>query len=99
MRIIANIDSCDGYAVAPNTDGVNIGGRRITVRRVSVHNGDDCIPVNGQAGGFTDDVRVSDIQCNCGTNGGVVYDNGGRVQNVVFSNMTVNGTNQASRGV
>lgn len=96
MVIVAGAGNCDGYASAPNTDGVNIGGRRITVRNVSVHNGDDCIPVNGQAGGFTDDVRVSNVRCSCGTNGGVVYDNGGRVQNVIFSNMTVNGTNQGA---
>ena len=86
--------TCGGYATAPNTDGVNVGGRRVTIRNLTVHNGDDCIPVNGQRGGFTDDVRVTDVRCACGTNGGVVYDNGGLVQNVIFSGMTVNGTNQ-----
>jgi len=38
MTILANVDSCDGYAGAPNTDGVNIGGQRIRVRNVFVHN-------------------------------------------------------------
>lgn len=97
MTILANVDSCDGYAGAPNTDGVNIGGQRIRVRNVFVHNGDDCVPVTsepGPSGGFTDDVYVSNVHCNCGTNGGVIYSNGGLIQNVIFSGMTVNGTNQ-----
>ena len=94
VRSLANVGECEGYGSAPNTDGCNVGGVNITVRDLVVHNGDDCVPVTSQSapGKTTSNVSVSNIQCACGTNGGVVYNSDGIVEHVSFRNMTVVGT-------
>ena len=94
ITVSAGADKCGGYASAPNTDGVNVGGTNIDVYAIVVHNGDDCIPVTAGPQGFTDNVRVHDVHCQCGTNGGVIYNEGGAVRNVLFIDMTVASTNQ-----
>jgi polygalacturonase len=71
MNIRSGDAMCGGYASAPNTDGFNIGGHRITILDSTVHNGDDCIPVTSGNDGSTTDVHVRNIRCMCGTNGGV----------------------------
>lgn len=96
MRVESGMSSCGGYGDAPNTDGVNLGGHRITVRNLVVHNGDDCVPVTTGNDGSTSDVLVENVSCECGTNGGVIYNQGGRVSGVVFRNMTVRNTNQGA---
>ena len=71
---------CTNYYTAPNTDGFNIGGTNLTVRHSTVHNGDDCIPVTTYSGSEgTRDVMVHDVHCHCGTNGAVIYNQGGVV--------------------
>jgi hypothetical protein len=96
MRIEAGMDSCGGYGRAPNTDGFNLGGHRITVRNSVVHNGDDCIPVTTGNDGTTSDVYADGVSCECGTNGGVLYNQGGSIANVTYANMVVTNTNQGS---
>ena len=96
MNIRSGDAVCGGYASAPNTDGFNVGGHRITIVDSTVHNGDDCIPVTSGNDGTTTDVYVGNIRCMCGTNGGVVYDQGGKVSNVTFDNIYVYGTNQGA---
>ena len=96
MRIESGAGSCGGYGDAPNTDGFNLGGRNISVRDSQVHNGDDCVPVTTGNDGTTDGVHVFNVTCACGTNGGVIYNQGGRVSNVVFERMQVRSTNQGA---
>ena len=95
MNISSGASRCGGYYDAPNTDGFNIGGSNITVRYSTVHNGDDCIPVttyNSTVG--TSNVHVHDVACHCGTNGAVIYNQGGVVENITFDRISVHGTNQ-----
>jgi hypothetical protein len=95
MNISAGAGGCGGYYTAPNTDGFNIGGTNLTVRHSTVHNGDDCVPVTTySAEEGTRDVLVQDVKCHCGTNGAVIYNQGGVVENVVFDGVTTNGTSQ-----
>lgn len=85
-RVEANLDSCDGWEKAPNTDAFNIGGHRIHLHDLWVHNGDDCIPTNPMAygspaageDGTTSGVLVENVHCECGTNGGVLIVPGSR---------------------
>ena len=72
---------CGGYYSAPNTDGFNVGGSNITVRRSTVHNGDDCVAVTTYSGSEgTRGVLVQDVHCRCGTNGAVIYNQGGALR-------------------
>ena len=103
MTVVSNELSCSGWAQAPNTDGFNIGGHDIYLGHNTVHNGDDCVPVFAWNGQDSYNILVEDMQCNCGTNGGVVIlgdDTCGgahaSIYNVTFRNMTVNGTNQGA---
>jgi len=98
MRIAAGAGSCGGYGYAPNTDGFNLGGVNITVRDSTVHNGDDCIPVTTGPTGRSANVSAHNVSCQCGTNGGVIYNQGGVIESVRFTNLTVRHTNQASAG-
>lgn len=41
---------------------------------------------------------VQDVTCECGTNGGIVYNQGGAVRDVLFQRLRVTSTNQACRG-
>jgi polygalacturonase len=102
VTIIAAADNCSQFTVAPNTGGFRVSGTNITVRNSFVHNGDDCVPVNPAPGlvpgswGLTQNVWVTNVHCECGTNGPVVFSPGGTVRNVHFSNMTVKSTFQGS---
>lgn len=77
-RVEANIESCLGWDHAPNTDAFNIGGGNIYLHDLWVHNGDDCIPTNPGPDGYTSNVLVENVHCECGTNGGVVIVPGSR---------------------
>ena len=77
-RVEANIESCLGWDHAPNTDAFNIGGGNIHLHDLWVHNGDDCIPTNPGPDGYTSNVLVENIHCECGTNGGVIIVPGSR---------------------
>ena len=72
----------------------NVGGINITIQNCTVHNGDDCVPVTVGPLGYTANVNVHDVHCECGTNGGVIYNAGGTVRDVLFESMTVTHTNQ-----
>lgn len=96
VRIESGMDTCGGYGSAPNTDGFNLGGHRISVSDSFVHNGDDCIPVTTGNEGATSAVRAFNVHCECGTNGGVIYNQGGSISNVTFERMTVRSTNQGA---
>lgn len=98
ITISANASSCGGYASAPNTDGINIGGQHIHVADCFVHNGDDCVPTNvGVGGSDTNDVLVERVHCECGTNGGVpIVAAGGTVRDVVYQDMTLYSLNQGA---
>jgi hypothetical protein len=96
MRIESGIDSCGGFGHAPNTDGFNVGGRDITVSRSWVHNGDDCVPITTGNDGHTSDVSVSFLHCECGTNGVVVYNQGGTIERVTAHTVNVSNTNQGA---
>jgi polygalacturonase len=77
-RVEANMESCQGWDHAPNTDAFNIGGGNIYLHDLWVHNGDDCIPTNPGPDGYTSNVLVENVHCECGTNGGVVIVPGSR---------------------
>lgn len=103
--ISAAADVCAQFSVAPNTGGFRLSGRRILVRDSTVHNGDDCIPINPAPAdpanaslgwGLTEDVFISNVSCACGTNGPVIFSPGGTVQNVTFERITVNSTYQGA---
>jgi polygalacturonase len=96
VRVEAGAASCAGFALAKNTDGANVGGRNITVRDFWVHNGDDCVPITTGNDGATSDVLVENVHCECGTNGVVIYNQGGSIRNVVARNVSVVGTNQGA---
>jgi hypothetical protein len=90
------MSSCGGFGHAPNTDGVNVGGHDITIRRVWVHNGDDCVPVTTGNDASTSRVLVEDVHCECGTNGVILFNQGGTISDVVAHNVTVKQTNQGA---
>eukprot|EP00045_Choanoeca_perplexa_P005925 m.49800 g.49800 ORF g.49800 m.49800 type:complete len:399 (+) comp13368_c0_seq9:40-1236(+) len=99
VRIEAGLGTCGGYHAAPNTDGINIGGRHIYVADSWIHNGDDCIPTNvfgtprlGVIDSFN--ITVERVHCECGTNAGVAIVQSGdaEVRDVIFRDMTVNRT-------
>ena len=105
VAIAAAADECKQFAVAPNTGGFRLSGARIVVRDSTVHNGDDCVPINPRpvdpanatsAWGVTEDVLVTNVSCACGTNGPVVFSPGGTVRNVTFEKMTVRDTFQGA---
>lgn len=103
MRVESNVGSCRGYYGAPNTDAFNIGGHDIYLADNQVHNGDDCIPVFAWNNEDTYNVLAERVECNCGTNGGVVIlgdDTCGgahaNIYNVTFRDMVVTGTNQGA---
>ena len=96
MRIEAGLDSCGGFGHAPNTDGFNVGGHGITVSDSVVHNGDDCVPITTGNDGSTSNVLVENVSCECGTNGVVVYNQGGTVRDVFARNVTSSNTNQGA---
>jgi polygalacturonase len=96
MRIESGMGSCGGYGAAPNTDGFNLGGHRLVVKDSFVHNGDDCIPVTTGNDGSTSNVHAVNIHCECGTNGGVIYNQGGMISGVLFEQLTVRSTNQGA---
>jgi hypothetical protein len=96
VRVESGLSSCGGYGHSPNTDGANVGGHNITVRNFWVHNGDDCVPITTGNDGSTRGVLVENAHCECGTNGVVVYNQGGVVANVIARNVTVKGTNQGA---
>jgi hypothetical protein len=96
VTVAAGADRCGGYDAAPNTDGFNLGGEDIEVRDCVVHNGDDCVPITTGNGGFTRGVRAHNVTCACGTNGGVIYNQGGAISNVTFSSFIVTDTNQGA---
>ena len=96
VRVEAGMGSCGGFALAKNTDGVNIGGQDITVRNLWVHNGDDCVPITTGNEGLTSNVLVDGAHCECGTNGVVIYNQGGTISGVLARNVTVVGTNQGA---
>ena len=90
ISISAAADECAQFEVAPNTGGFRLSGRRISVRHATVHNGDDCVPINPAPDGLTEDVWVQNVSCACGTNGAVVFNpGGGTVRNVTFVDMAV----------
>lgn len=105
VTIAAAADECKQFAVAPNTGGFRLSGARIVVRDSTVHNGDDCVPINprpvdpanaSSAWGVTEDVLVTNVTCACGTNGPVVFSPGGTVRNVTFEHMLVRDTFQGA---
>ena len=89
---------CHGWATAPNTDGINIGGQRIWVHDCFVHNGDDCVPTNtGWNNSDTDGVLVERVECECGTNGGVpIIAGAANIKNVLYRDMKVSFSNQGA---
>ena len=89
---------CDGWASAPNTDGINIGGQRIHVHDCFVHNGDDCVPTNvGYNETDSRDILVERVTCECGTNGGVSIIAGkNNIIDVTYQHMIVRNTNQGA---
>jgi len=97
-RVTIRAGGCKGWASAPNTDGINIGGQRIHVHDSSVHNGDDCVPTNGGWNGTdTDGVLVERVHCECGTNGGVpIIAGAASIRNVVYRDMSVLNSNQGA---
>lgn len=100
LRVEAGLDSCDGFSHAPNTDGANVGGQNILIHDLWVHNGDDCIPVTtpgaAAGGGNTFGVYADSVHCECGTNGAVIYNEGGTVSGAVFNDFGVHHTNQGA---
>ena len=103
MTILSNVDSCNGWLEAPNTDAFNIGGHDIYLAHNYVHNGDDCIPVFAWNNEDSYNILAEYMECNCGTNGGVVVmgdDSCGganaSIYNVTFRHMVVNGTNEGA---
>lgn len=96
VRVEAGLSSCGGFGHAPNTDGANLGGHDIVVRGLWVHNGDDCVPVTTGNDGSTSGVLLEDVHCECGTNGFVIYNQGGSVSNITARNFTVMSTNQGA---
>ena len=96
VRVESGADSCGGFGHAPNTDGINMGGHDIVVRDLYVHNGDDCMPVTTGNDGSTSNVLLENVYCECGTNGAVIYNQGGTVSGLVARNVTVVGTNQGA---
>lgn len=105
ITISAASSACAQFSVAPNTGGFRLSGRRILVRDSTVHNGDDCIPINpapidpanASAGwGTTENVLVHNVSCACGTNGPVVFSPGGTVRNVTFERVSVRNTFQGA---
>ena len=96
MTVISGADSCGGFGHAPNTDGCNIGGHDIVIRDFHVHNGDDCVPITTGPDGTTSNVLVENASCECGTNGVVVYNEGGTIRDIVARNVTVTNTNQGA---
>jgi polygalacturonase len=96
VRVESGRGSCGGFGHAPNTDGANVGGHDITVRNFFVHNGDDCVPITTGNDGTTSNVLVENVHCECGTNGVVVYNQGGTTRGVTARNVTVLGTNQGA---
>jgi hypothetical protein len=96
VTVSSGADSCGGYGHAPNTDGANIGGHDITVRDFVVHNGDDCVPITTGPDGTTSGVLVERVECHCGTNGVVIYNQGGTISGVVARNVNVVNTNQGA---
>ena len=96
VRVEAGMGSCGGYGHAPNTDGANLGGHGIRVRGLWVHNGDDCTPITTGNDGTTTDVLLENVHCECGTNGAVIYNEGGSVSGLIARNFTVSGTNQGA---
>lgn len=96
VTVISGADSCGGFGHAPNTDGCNIGGHDITVRDFTVHNGDDCVPITTGNDGTTSDVLIENVSCECGTNGVVLYNEGGTISNIFAKNVSVKNTNQGA---
>ena len=98
VRVEAGMDSCGGFGHAPNTDGANLGGVDIYVHDLFVHNGDDCLPITtpSESSGLTTRVFADKVHCECGTNGAVLYNNGGTIRGVVFNDFGVHGTNQGA---
>ena len=96
VRVESGMASCGGFGHAPNTDGVNMGGHGIVVRDLWVHNGDDCMPVTTGNDGTTTDVLLENVHCECGTNGAVIYNQGGSISGLVARNISVSGTNQGA---
>ena len=103
IGISAAADQCAQFEVAPNTGGFRLSGARIVVRDATVHNGDDCVPINPRpldpanatsGWGLTEDVFVHNVSCACGTNGPIIFSPGGTVRNVTFDTMTVTNTYQ-----
>lgn len=97
-HVTIHAGGCEGWASAPNTDGINIGGQRIHVHDCSVHNGDDCVPTNvGWNDTDSEDILVERVTCECGTNGGVPIIAGARsIRRVVYRDMTVTNSNQGA---
>lgn len=95
-HINVSAGGCEGWAQAPNTDALNIGGQRIHVHDCFVHNGDDCVPTNvGWNNSDTEDVLVERVWCECGTNGGVpIIAGSASIRNVMYKDMVVKDTNQ-----
>ena len=96
VRVEAGLGSCGGFGHAPNTDGANLGGHDIAISGLWVHNGDDCIPITTGNDGTTSGVLAEGVHCECGTNGLVIYNQGGAVSNVTARNFTVVATNQGA---
>eukprot|EP01062_Namystynia_karyoxenos_P034518 TRINITY_DN25308_c0_g1_i2.p1 TRINITY_DN25308_c0_g1~~TRINITY_DN25308_c0_g1_i2.p1 ORF type:complete len:414 (+),score=142.99 TRINITY_DN25308_c0_g1_i2:97-1242(+) len=74
------------YLTAPNTDGIQIAAQDVTVTGCDVENGDDSIVVKPGAR----NVLITDSRVAQGN--GLVVGTGGGVQDVVFRNCVVDGT-------
>jgi len=96
ITIVAAGDTCSQFSVAPNTGGFRVSGSSILIEDSTVHNGDDCIPVNPSPGGLTEHVLVRNVSCSCGTNGPVIFNPGGLVRNVTFDSIFVRNTFQGA---
>ena len=94
LVIVAGADSCGGFGHAPNTDGINHGGRDIVIRDVTVHNGDDAFPLTTGNDGTSYNISYERLHAECGTNGLVIYNQGGSIQLVRSCDTTVARTNQ-----
>ena len=102
LTLAAAISECAQFSVAPNTGGFRLSGNDILVINSTVHNGDDCVPINPaplnpnnatEGWGITENVVVSNVSCACGTNGPIIFSPGGTVRNVTFE-MSVRDTFQ-----